>query len=112
MTASVLAENRCRVDVCELVWDDDGGIFQIRGVRFLHHMVRNLEGLLLEIGRGARRPDDVDRILAAGDRRAAGMMAPAHGLFLEEVGYPEALLDPGYLPTDPSGRPPAVAEGD
>jgi len=111
-TASLKADNRCRVDLCELEWDDDGGIFQIRADRFLHHMVRNLVGLLLEIGRGARRPDDVDRILAARDRRAAGMMAPAHGLFLEEVGYPEALLDPGYLPTDPSGRPPAVAEGD
>ena len=67
---------------------------------------------------GARRPADLDAILGARDRRAAGMMAPAHGLFLEEVAYPETLLDPGYLPPDFTPWPDApreeapAAEGD
>ncbi len=99
-TSSLKDDNTCRVDLCALEWDGERGIFHIRADRFLHHMVRNLVGLLLEIGRGAREPDDVGRIIAARDRRAAGMMAPAHGLFLEEVIYPEELLDPEFLPPD------------
>jgi tRNA pseudouridine38-40 synthase len=117
-TGSLKDDNTCRVDLCGLEWEGERGIFHIRADRFLHHMVRNLVGLLLEIGRGIRRPEDIDTILAARDRRAAGMMAPAHGLFLEEVLYPEALLDPEYLPPDftpwpedPHGGD-RVAEGD
>jgi tRNA pseudouridine38-40 synthase len=113
-TGSLKDDNTCRVDLCGLEWQDDGGIFHIRADRFLHHMVRNLVGVLLEVGRGARDTDAIAAILAARDRRAAGMMAPAHGLFLEEVTYPEALMDPGYLPPDftpwPDDDPPA--EGD
>jgi tRNA pseudouridine38-40 synthase len=109
---SLKDDNTCRVDLCELEWHDQGGIFHIRADRFLHHMVRNLVGLLLEVGRGAVAADDVDRILAARDRREAGMMAPAHGLFLEEVAYPAQLLDPGYLPADFTPRPDPAAEGD
>ncbi len=109
-TGSLKADNTCRVEVCGLEWTDRGGIFHVRADRFLHHMVRNLVGVLLEVGRGARRPEDLDRILAAGDRRAAGMMAPAHGLFLEEVVYPPQLLDPRYVPADAPRRPAAAAE--
>ncbi|MEZ4389230.1 MAG: hypothetical protein R3D98_16920 [Candidatus Krumholzibacteriia bacterium] len=104
------------MDLCALEWTAEGCILRIRADRFLHHMVRNLVGLLVEVGRGARRPDDVDAILAARERAAAGMMAPAHGLFLAEVGYPDELLDPGFLPADFSPRPAADgapnAEGD
>jgi tRNA pseudouridine38-40 synthase len=115
-TGSLQADNHCRVDLCALEWETDGGILHIRADRFLHHMVRNLVGVLVEIGCGRRRPEDLDRILAARDRRQAGMMAPAHGLFLEEVTYPSELLDPAYRPLDrptPAGEPPgAAAEGD
>ena len=107
-TRSLKESNTCRVDLCALEWDDQGGIFHIRANRFLHHMVRNLVGLLVEIGRGKRGIEEVAAILAARDRRTASKMAPACGLFLEEVEYPEALLDPGHLPPDYVPRPAAA----
>lgn len=105
-TSSLKDDNTCRVDLCALEWTAEGCIFRVRADRFLHHMVRNLVGLLVEVGRGLRRPADLDAILAARQRAVLGMMAPAHGLFLDEVGYPERLLDPGYLPDDFTPRPP------
>ena len=48
-------------------------------------MVRIIAGTLLEVGRGKRTPDGVDEALAARDRRAAGVTAPAPGLKLNEV---------------------------
>jgi tRNA pseudouridine38-40 synthase len=52
-------------------------------------MVRIITGTLLEIGSGKREPAETARILAARDRRAAGLTAPPQGLFLVEVRYPE-----------------------
>ncbi len=54
---------------------------------FLRHMVRIIVGTLAETGLGKFAPDDIRGILAAGDRRRAGMTAPACGLFLKEVKY-------------------------
>jgi tRNA pseudouridine38-40 synthase len=54
---------------------------------FLHHMVRNMVGTLVEIGRGKLMPLDMKRILEACDRRAAGPTAPPQGLYLVEVKY-------------------------
>jgi tRNA pseudouridine38-40 synthase len=54
---------------------------------FLRHMVRNLVGTLLEVGRGRRPPDAVPALLAGRDRRAAGPTAPAHALTLIRVDY-------------------------
>lgn len=54
---------------------------------FLHHQVRNFAGTLKRVGEGAWTPEDVARILAARDRRAAGPTAPAHGLYLTRVVY-------------------------
>jgi tRNA pseudouridine38-40 synthase len=50
-------------------------------------MVRNIVGTLVEVGRGARSPADVKRILEARDRRLAGVTAPPQGLYLLEVLY-------------------------
>lgn len=55
--------------------------------RFLHHMVRNLVGSLVAVGRGARRPAWIAEVLAGRDRRRAGATAPAHGLILVRVLY-------------------------
>ena len=61
--------------------------YRVRGSGFLHHMVRNAVGTLIEVGRGNLAPEDIDRILEARDRSAAGATAPARGLFLVEVEY-------------------------
>jgi tRNA pseudouridine38-40 synthase len=60
---------------------------EIEGDGFLRHMVRAIVGTLAEVGTGLRRPSDLDAILAAGDRRAAGATAPAAGLTLTSVRY-------------------------
>lgn len=57
---------------------------------FLRHMVRNMVGTLVEVGRGKLSPERVKVILESRDRRLAGPTAPAKGLFLEKVRY-EAL---------------------
>lgn len=59
---------------------------------FLYNMVRNLVGTLLDVGRGKLAPTDVERALATGDRDAAGPTAPACGLYLLSVRYPEVLF--------------------
>lgn len=55
--------------------------------RFLHHMVRNIVGSAIEVGRGARPARWLGQALASGDRRQAGPTAPAHGLTLLRVMY-------------------------
>jgi len=55
--------------------------------RFLHHMVRNLVGSAVLVGRGAQAPEWLAEVLASRDRRRAGPTAPAHGLTLLRVVY-------------------------
>jgi tRNA pseudouridine38-40 synthase len=55
--------------------------------RYLHHMVRNIVGSLVEVGRGARPPGWLGEVLASRDRRRAGPTAPARGLVLVRVLY-------------------------
>lgn len=62
-------------------------VYRVRGNGFLHHMVRNLVGTLLDVGRGRLQIDDIPRILAARARAAAGPTAPPAGLFLHSVEY-------------------------
>ncbi len=63
---------------------------------FLHHMVRNIAGVLIAVGRGERAPDWVAELLAARDRSAGGVTAAAAGLSLVGVNYPAHF----GLPTD------------
>jgi tRNA pseudouridine38-40 synthase len=71
------------------VWQDEGDllIYSVRGDGFLHHMVRNLVGTFLEIGRGQRLGGDLAELMAARNRMEAGATAPARGLFLHSVSY-------------------------
>ena len=59
------------------------------GDGFLYHMVRNIAGLLVDIGLGRRKVEDIKGYLAAKDRRAIGKTAPAQGLCLEEIFFTE-----------------------
>ena len=60
---------------------------QISADGFVHRMVRTIVGTLVECGLGRRDPSSLPEILAARDRRVAGLTAPAHGLYLAGVRY-------------------------
>jgi len=62
-------------------------VYRVRGNGFLHHMVRNLVGTMLEVGRNRIQPEDIHAILAVRSRSVAGPTAPARGLFLQSVEY-------------------------
>jgi tRNA pseudouridine38-40 synthase len=70
-------------------WQREGSelIYEVRGNGFLHHMVRNLVGTFLLVGKGTLNPSDITRILEAKDRSEAGATAPASGLYLVSVEY-------------------------
>lgn len=70
-------------------WAQEGELFvyRVHGTGFLHHMVRNLVGTFLSVGRGHYSPDDIPDILEAKNRSHAGSTAPARGLFLVSVDY-------------------------
>ena len=57
------------------------------GTGFLRYQVRNMVGLLIEIGEGKRKSEDILEILEAKDRRKAGITAPGEGLYLKDVFY-------------------------
>jgi tRNA pseudouridine38-40 synthase len=67
--------------------EEDEFFFAVTGDGFLRHMVRNLVGTLLEIGRGRREVASLAELLASGDRSQAGPTAPACGLTLVRVDY-------------------------
>jgi tRNA pseudouridine38-40 synthase len=62
-------------------------VYTIEATAFLRHMVRNIVGTLIEVGRGQRSPQSFAELLEARDRTKAGPTAPPHGLFLVEVKY-------------------------
>jgi tRNA pseudouridine38-40 synthase len=61
---------------------------------FLHHMVRNIAGVLIAVGQGKQPPGWVAQVLAARDRTRAGITAPAEGLYLAAVRYDPSLQLP------------------
>jgi tRNA pseudouridine38-40 synthase len=67
-------------------------VYRVRGNGFLHHMVRNLAGTMIDVGRGQLALEEIPRILAARSRSEAGPTAPARGLFLHSVDYPSDEL--------------------
>jgi len=70
-------------------WHHDGDefVYEIRGSGFLHHMVRNLVGTFVLVGKGTLNPSDILKILDARNRSSAGPTAPASGLYLVGVDY-------------------------
>lgn len=73
------------LDKIEITVDGDHIIFELSARSFLHHMVRNIVGTLIEIGLG--KPYDIDEILTAKNRSAAGPTAPASGLYFIRADY-------------------------
>jgi tRNA pseudouridine38-40 synthase len=67
--------------------EQDLFLYRVHGNGFLHHMVRNLVGTMLDVGRAQTPPHQIAPILAARSRSAAGPTAPARGLFLHSVFY-------------------------
>ena len=90
LTARLRGDARAGVRVVwssEWVAEGESLTYMVTGSGFLHHMVRNLVGTFVEVGRGALRVGDVAGILTAKSRSAAGPTAPARGLFLLSVDY-------------------------
>lgn len=79
--------NLCKIYKAE--WEQDGSElkFTISANRFLRNMVRAIVGTMVEIGTGKIQPEDLRNIIEAKNRNSAGTSAPAHGLFLVDVGY-------------------------
>ena len=92
-----------RVDRIEVRREGDYLWMEIAANAYLHHMVRNIVGTLLDVQREADPPGAMARVLAQGNRRCAGATAPAAGLYLWRVEYPPAYHIPapdqgGLLP--------------
>jgi tRNA pseudouridine38-40 synthase len=70
-------------------WERQGDelVYTVKGSGFLHHMVRNLVGTFILVGKGTLKAEDMARILEARNRSAAGATSPASGLCLVSVEY-------------------------
>lgn len=81
--------NICRVSQAR--WESEGKtlLFTITADRFLRNMVRSVVGTLLDIGKQRITTSDLVRIIERKDRRAAGESAPARGLMLTGIEYPD-----------------------
>lgn len=73
-------------------------VLEISANAFLHHMVRNITGVLMAIGRGEREPEWAGEVLEARDRSAGGVTAPPFGLYLVDVQYPPEFNLPAFEP--------------
>lgn len=88
--AKVGADNKtnlCKIYKAE--WEQNGSElkFTISANRFLRNMVRAIVGTMVEVGVGKIKPNDLRTIIENKNRNSAGSSAPAHGLFLVDVGY-------------------------
>ncbi|MFQ6007200.1 MAG: tRNA pseudouridine(38-40) synthase TruA [Woeseia sp.] len=92
----------CTISGLRVRRDGDWISLEVTANAFLQHMVRNIAGLLVSIGQGANSPEWAGRVLEDLDRTKAGVAAPAHGLTLINIDYPEHY----GLPPAGSGRTP------
>ena len=74
---------------------DELVFIDIEANAFLHHMVRNIAGVLMAIGAGERPVEWAQELLEQRDRTQGGVTAPASGLYLTQVTYPAQFVLPG-----------------
>lgn len=84
--------NICRIMSASWDIENDQLIFTIVADRFLRNMVRAIVGTMVNVGRGKITAGQFEEIIIAKDRARAGMTAPARGLFLAGIEYPEELF--------------------
>lgn len=82
------------LDRIEIEANSDLIEIEVEARSFLHNQVRSIVGTLERVGAGAWTPERLAEALAAADRSRCGPVAPAHGLYLAEVAYPEAAGEP------------------
>jgi tRNA pseudouridine38-40 synthase len=95
--------------------EDERVVIDLCANAFLHHMVRNITGVLMEIGAGKRPPEWAGELLRARDRKVGGVTAPSDGLYLAGIYYPDPfgfVRHPVFqhLPPDASRYTPQEAE--
>lgn len=83
--------NLCKVYDAQFIEKEDILIFRITANRFLRNMVRAIVGTLVEVGKMNISPSEFDQIIHLKDRSAAASSAPAKGLFLTDIIYPEKV---------------------
>lgn len=83
--------NICRITAAGWKEEDDKLIFTIRADRFLRNMVRAIVGTMIDIGQGKTSVEEFEAIIESKDRCRAGKSAPATGLFLTAIEYPEEI---------------------
>lgn len=83
--------NNCKIYEANWTDQDNRLVFNIKADRFLRNMVRAIVGTLLEVGSHKLSVEDFCRIIETRNRGAAGASAPAKGLFLTDIAYPEEL---------------------
>ena len=84
--------NNCTVMFAEWFQEGHRVVFTIKADRFLRNMVRAIVGTLLDAGSDKICLSEVNRIIELKDRSAAGTSVPAHGLYLEDVEYPDDVF--------------------
>ena len=90
--------------------EEERVVIELCANAFLHHMVRNIAGVLMEIGAGRREPGWTRELLALRDRKQGGVTAPSDGLYLGGVCYPDVFGLPKHplfdqLPKDAARHP-------
>ncbi len=84
----------------EIKRHNDFVVIDIEANAFLHHMVRNIAGVLIAIGTGKEPVEWAREVLEGRDRRLGGITAPPHGLYLRTIEYPEAYQIPANAGID------------
>jgi len=98
-----------RIEELSVTRDAEWLWLDITANAFLHHMVRNIAGLLMSVGHGESAPERVAAVLAGRDRKANAATAPPDGLYLAAVRYPAEFVLPRGTATGGAANPPQSA---